>query len=216
MWRRSSSVTGSSATSLNFWDEAMRRSEIEEQNRLLLRQQRQFRMAADVVTDALMDFPDIRAIAVIGSVAQKLWKEIPRFSEFRRARIEVWHECADLDLAVWLDSQNTLGAMRRALVQALNNAFKAGVDMSVTAHQVDVFLFEPDTDRYLGRLCHYNQCPKGKRNCLVPGCGMIPFNRVIDGFRPYADIVESVADTMLYERGRGRLRSALDLPSVDD
>jgi hypothetical protein len=193
----------------------MRRSEIEEQNRLLLRQQRQFRMAADVVTDALMDFPDIRAIAVIGSVAQKLWKEIPRFSEFRRARIEVWHECADLDLAVWLDSQNTLGAMRRALVQALNNAFKAGVDMSVTAHQVDVFLFEPDTDRYLGRLCHYNQCPKGKRNCLVPGCGMIPFNRVIDGFRPYADIVESVADTMLYERGRGRLRSALDLPSVD-
>jgi hypothetical protein len=194
----------------------MRRSEIEEQNRLLLRQQRQFRMAADVVTDALMDFPDIRAIAVIGSVAQKLWKEIPRFSEFRRARIEVWHECADLDLAVWLDSQNTLGAMRRALVQALNNAFKAGVDMSVTAHQVDVFLFEPDTDRYLGRLCHYNQCPKGKRNCLVPGCGMIPFNRVIDGFRPYADIVESVADTMLYERGRGRLRSALDLPSVDD
>lgn len=193
----------------------MRRSEIEEQNQILLRQQRQFRLAADVVTDALMDFPDVRAIAVIGSVAQKLWKEIPRFSEFRRARIEVWHECADLDLAVWLDSQNTLGAMRRALAQALNNAFKAGVDMSVTAHQVDVFLFEPGSDRYLGRLCRYSTCPKGKLDCLVPGCGTIPFNKVVEGFRPYADIVASAADSMLYERGRGRLRSALDLPSVD-
>lgn len=193
----------------------MRRSEIEEQNQILLRQQRQFRLAADVVTDALMDFPDVRAIAVIGSVAQKLWKEIPRFSEFRRARIEVWHECADLDLAVWLDSQNTLGAMRRALAQALNNAFKAGVDMSVTAHQVDVFLFELGSDRYLGRLCRYSTCPKGKLDCLVPGCGTIPFNKVVEGFRPYADIVASAVDTMLYERGRGRLRSALDLPSVD-
>ncbi len=194
----------------------MRRSEIEEQNQILLRQQRQFRLAADVVTDALMDFPDVRAIAVIGSVAQKLWKEVPRFSEFRRARIEVWHECADLDLAVWLDSQESLGAMRRVLAQSLNDAFKAGIGMSITAHQVDVLLFEPDSDRYLGRLCHYNQCPKGKLDCHVPGCGAIPFNKVVDGFRPYADIVESAADTMLYVRGKGRLRSALDLPFVDD
>jgi len=194
----------------------MRRSEIEEQNQLLLRQQRQFRMAADVVTDAFMTFPEVRSVAVIGSVAQKLWKEVPRFSEFRRARIEVWHECADLDLAVWLDSQESLGAMRRALAVALNDAFRAGMNMSVTAHQVDVFLFDANSDRYLGRLCRYNQCPKGKRDCLVPGCGTVPFNRVIDGFRPYADIVDLAADTMLYERGRGRLRSALDLPSVED
>ena len=176
----------------------MRRSEIEEQNRLLLLQQRQFRMAADVVTDALMAFPEIRAVAVIGSVAQKLWKEVPRFSAFRRARIEVWHECSDLDLAVWLDSQDRLDQMRRALAQSLTAAF------------------EPDSDRYLGRLCRYSMCPKGKLDCLVPGCGAIPFNKVVEGFQPYADIVASAADTMLYERGRGRLRSALDLPSVDD
>jgi hypothetical protein len=131
----------------------MRRSEIEEQNQLLLRQQRQFRMAADVVTDALMDFPDVRAIAVIGSVAQKLWKEIPRFSEFRRARIEVWHECSDLDLAVWLDSQDCLDELRRALAQSLTTAFKAGKGVSVPSNRVDVFLFEPGSDRYLGRLC---------------------------------------------------------------
>ncbi|WFU14102.1 hypothetical protein QA643_23070 [Bradyrhizobium sp. CB3481] len=71
-------------------------------------------MAADVVTDAWMTFPEIHAIAVIGSVAKALWKEVPRFSDFRRAGIEVWHECHDLDLALWIESQQCLGEVRRA------------------------------------------------------------------------------------------------------
>lgn len=70
----------------------MKRAQIEEQNRYLLRRQREFRQAADVVTQSWMAFPEIEAIAVIGSVAKPLWKEVPRFSEFRRARVEVWHE----------------------------------------------------------------------------------------------------------------------------
>ncbi len=78
----------------------MRRAAIEEQNRILLERQRQFRMAADVVTEVWMAFPEVHAIAVIGSVAKPLWKEVPRFRAFRRARIEVWHECGDLDLAL--------------------------------------------------------------------------------------------------------------------
>lgn len=193
----------------------MRRADIERQNGYLLRQQREFRMAADVVADAFAAFAEVQAVAVIGSVAKRLWKEVPRFSEFRRARIEVWHECSDLDLAVWLDSQDRLEGMRRALAQSLTAAFKAGTGVSVPSNRVDVFLFEPDSDRYLGRLCRYSTCPKGKLDCLVPGCGTIPFNKVVDGFRPYADIVASVADTTLYVRGKGRLRSALDLPSVE-
>jgi len=193
----------------------MRRAEIEQQNRAMLQQQRQFRMAADVVTEAFAAFAEVQAVAVIGSVAKALWKEVPRFYEFRRARNEVWHECHDLDLAVWLDSQDRLGEMRRTLVLAVNAAFKAGIGISIVPQQVDVFLFEPQSDRYLGRLCRYNSCPKGKQDCLVPGCGAIPFNRIVDGFRPCADIVASAPDTTLYVRGKGRLRSALDLPSVE-
>ncbi len=147
----------------------MRRAEIDEQNARLLRQQHLFRRTADVVTDAFATFPEVRAVAVIGSVAKKLWKEVPRFRAFRRARIEVWHECKDLDLAVWLDSQDRLGALRRALVLALKDALAAGTGISVADHQVDVFLFEPGSDRYLGRLCHYNSCPKDKPACDVPG-----------------------------------------------
>jgi hypothetical protein len=50
----------------------MRRAEIEEENRLMLDRQRQFRVAADVVAEAWMTFPEVQAIAVIGSVAKRL------------------------------------------------------------------------------------------------------------------------------------------------
>jgi hypothetical protein len=190
----------------------MRRAEIEAQNEYLLKQQHDFRMAADVVTDAWTSFPEVQAIAVIGSVAKSLWKEIPRFSDFRRAGIEVWHECRDLDLALWLDSQERLGLLRRAAVQALRKALESSARISIASHQLDVFLFEPDSDRYLGRLCSFNQCPKGKPACLVPGCGETPFNRRVDGFKPHDDLLVPSVGGMLYQRGAGRLRSALDLP----
>lgn len=192
----------------------MRRAEIEQQNRYLLDQQRRFRVAADVAADAWMAFPEIHAVAVIGSVAKALWKEVPRFSDFRRAGIEVWHECHDLDLALWIDTQQRLGAIRRAASRALRDAFESGADTSVTDHQLDIFMFDPANDAYLGRLCSFNQCPKGKQDCAVPGCGAIAFNKVIDGFAPRTDLLAPAQHAMLYRRGIGRLRSALDLPGV--
>lgn len=194
----------------------MRPGAIEEQNRYLLERQRQFRMAADVVSDAFAAFPEVQAIAVIGSVARALWKEVPRFREFRRARIKLWHECSDLDLAVWLDSRDRLGEMRRTRDRALREAFEAGTGPGVAGHQVEVFLFEPGSDRYLGRLCSFNQCPKGKPDCQAPGCGPIPFNKQIPDFTPHDDILAPATHATLHERGTGRLRSALDLPLVDE
>ena len=92
---------------------------------------------------------------------------------------------------------------------------ESGAAMSVANHQVDVFLFAPESDRYLGRLCSFSQCPKGKDDCLVPGCGAIPFNKRIADFKPHADLLAGAAEAMLYQSGVGRLRSALDLPRVD-
>jgi hypothetical protein len=192
----------------------MRHSEIEEQNRDLLERQRQFRVAADVVTEAWMVFPEIEAIAVIGSVAKPLWKEIPRFSEFRRKRIEVWHECGDLDLALWIDRQDRLDEIRKASSRALSRAYESGLGISFVGHQLDVFLFESVSDSYLGRLCSFSRCPKGKRDCLAPGCGAVPFNKVVADFVPRPDLLAPAQYAMLYRRGSGRLRSALDLPSV--
>ena len=35
---------------------------------------------------------------------------------------------------------------------------------------------------YLGRLCTYGECPKGKPDCRVPGCGAAPFLKQHQGF----------------------------------
>jgi hypothetical protein len=163
-----------------------------------------------------MTFDEVEAIAVIGSVAKPLWKEVPRFREFRRVGIEVWHECKDLDLAVWISSQLRLDALRRARDLALRRGYESGKGPGTASHQVDIFLIEQGTDTYLGRLCNFNACPKGKPECRVPGCGAVPFNKCVDGFAPQADLLASASYAMVYRRGMGRLRSALDLPGTDD
>lgn len=145
----------------------MRRSDIERENRSLLERQRQFRAAADGVTAAWMKSPDVRAIAVIGSVARPLWKEVPRFREFSTRGIELWHECGDLDLAVWLDTLDHLDALRRTRDLALRKMVERGA---------------------------------------------IPFNKQIEGFRPRDDLLAGAM--LLYERGSGRLRNAVDFPDA--
>lgn len=182
----------------------------------MLQRRHAFRMAADVVTDALARFEEVEAVALIGTVARPLWKEVPRFREFRRAGIEIWHECKDVDLAVWLSTLERLADLRGARDRALHNSLAAGVGPYVTGHQVEVFLFEPERDRYLGRLCNFNACPKGKIDCLVPGCGIVPFNKVVAGFSPHADLLAPAAETALYRRGPGRLLSAVDLPAPEE
>lgn len=87
--------------------------------------------------------------------------------------------------------------------------FESGATFGIVGHQVDTFLFEPGTDRYLGRLYSFNQCPKGKRDCLVPDCGTIPFNKQIAGFRPRNDLLAGAV--MLYEGRTGHRRRAADL-----
>jgi hypothetical protein len=182
---------------------------------MMLERQRQFRAAADTVADAWGAFPEVQAVAVIGSVAKPLWKEVPRFSEFHRRGVEIWHECSDLDLALWLHSQERLGELRRAASHALRQAYELGTGAGVVTEQLDIFLFAAGSEHYLGRLCRYSECPKGKPQCLVPGCGAVPFNKRVAEFEPKADLLAPASYATLYERGIGRLRSALDLPTVD-
>ena len=190
----------------------MRQSSIYWQNKSMEKQQRDFRAAADIVTAALMTFPEIAAIGLTGSTAKPLWKEVPRFREFKRAGVKVWHECGDVDLAVWLDARDHLREMRLAKDRALRLAFEAGTSSGVANHQIDIFLFDPGSDRYLGRLCWFNACPKGKPECHVPGCGDVAFNRIHEDFYPDANLLTAARENMLYERGKGVLMSALDLP----
>ena len=146
------------------------KQEIQDENRAMLHRQEQFHIAAKYVADRLGSIPEVQKIVLFGSVARPLDKEIPRFPGLRRLGVPIWHECRDIDLAVWVSDLNRFRALQKARSQALNNLL-AEKGIGVAHHQVDIFVMEPATDCYLGRLCIFSSCPKGKNECLVPGCG---------------------------------------------
>src|SRR5882672_287281 len=115
-----------------------------------------FRRAADALVTAFAAFPEIQAIALFGSVARPLQCEVPRFRPYRRLRIEILHECKDVDLAVWIGRLDRLADLNRARSRALARLFEES-GTGVAHHQADIFLFEPGGNRYLGRLCYYGQ-----------------------------------------------------------
>jgi hypothetical protein len=59
------------------------------EERRLLERQRVFRFAADRVTAALARCGDVEAIALIGSVARPLRREVPRFAPYKQLRLAI-------------------------------------------------------------------------------------------------------------------------------
>ena len=156
--------------------------QIAETNDAMLPRQQQFRLAAEFAARAFADVPGVEKVALFGSVAQPLNEAVPRFREFRRAGVAVLHECKDLDIAVWLSDLACVPVLRRARGQCVNDLLRER-NVGVAHHQLDVFLLEHGTDRYLGRLCTFGTCPKdGKLECFVPGCGETPFVRQHEDF----------------------------------
>lgn len=184
---------------------------IAEQNQHLLQRQQEFRLAADAVTAAWSKRPEVEAVALFGSVAVPLWKEVPRFRTYRRAGIALWHECKDLDLALWLSSTSELGGLRKAKTWALAEMYNE-TGIGVAAHQVDVFVLVPGTDSYLGRLCDFAHCPKHNLECLAPGCGAVPFLRQHDGFVFDPEALAPDRVIRLFDRQSGLLRRAAEVP----
>jgi hypothetical protein len=187
------------------------RAAIAEQNETLLRRQYQFRMAADFVVEAWRDRPEVEAVALFGSVAVPLWKEVPRFPHLRRKGIAVWHECKDVDIAVWLSRTDELNGLRKAKTRAMSRLFgEKGV--GVASHQMDVFVIEPGSDRYLGRLCDFARCPNDKRECLVEGCGTVGHLKQHEGFVLGPDALADGRTIPLFDRKTNLVRRAVDVP----
>jgi hypothetical protein len=191
------------------------REEIAEEDQQLSRRQEELRTAADHVAAAFARLPFVERVLLIGSVARPLEREVPRFARFRRAGVALWHECKDVDLAVWVSDARDLKALQKARGHALNALFdETGV--GVAHHQVDVFLLEPGSDRYLGRLCHFGKCPKGKPECRVPGCGSAPFLRQHEEFVFDSRSLDPARCTPLFDRARAMGPPSLDRWEEDD
>ena len=201
---------------LEFLEADLKRHELSpegivEANSRLIERQALFRRAADVATTALAGFDEVMAVALFGPVAIPLWKEVPRFSNYRRAGIALWHECADVDIAVWLDRLDRLRETRRRINRALPAIFEE-TGLGVASHQLDIFVLEPATDRYLGRMCQFKACPAGKAACLVPGCGTTPFLQQHEGFVLHADALGPARVVRLFDQATGEIHRAVDLP----
>ncbi len=130
--------------------------------------------------------------------------EVPRFREFRRAGVKVLHECGDLDLAAWVSDLGSLKRLRKLVIQALN-LLLSEKNIGVAHHQVEVFVMEPGTNRYLGRLCRFKACPGTKPECRVPGCGDELFLQQHEDFELRADAVSPERTLPLFDRSRTRI-----------
>ena len=134
----------------------------------------ELRAAAEYVSTALATVPAVRRVALFGSIAAA-----PRVEASGRWRGRV-HAPKDVDLAVWLDAVPDLNQLRVVCGRAVHRLWQEK-EAGVAHHQVDVFLLDA-SGKYLGRLCHFNQCPKHKPQCQAQGCGDVPFLQQHDGF----------------------------------
>lgn len=178
----------------------------------MLERQTHFRWAADAVTTAIAGLAEVDKVALVGSVARPLWREVPRFQPFRQLGVPIWHECKDIDLAVWLDRLDGLQALNRARSLAVQRLYD-GMGIGVAHHQVEIFVLRAGSADYLGCLCTFGQCPKGKRECLVPGCGREPFLRQHADFAFWPSTLDEDRIMRLYDRREGILRRAADTPA---
>jgi predicted nucleotidyltransferase len=166
---------------------------IDQADQYALRDQARFRAAAEVLAEAFAKLPEVRAVALFGSVARRLETHVTRRGW------ELLHHPKDVDLAVWIDRLDNLGALNRIRGAALRT-LHAERGLGVAHHQADVFLIEPGTNAYLGRLCIYATCPKGKDPCLVAGCGASRFLQQHEAFEFYADALGEDRIVPLYQR----------------
>ena len=177
--------------------------DIRQTNRSLQQRQQEFRRAAEVVARELASLLQVEKVVLFGSVAMPLQKEVPRFRQYRRERIAVWHECKDVDLAVWLSDLDHLKSLHRARTRALNELL-ATEDIGVAHHQVEMLLMEPSSDRYLGRLCTFAKCPKkGHRGCSVAGCGQKRFLAQHEDFVFHPESRVPERSVVLFDRNGG-------------
>jgi predicted nucleotidyltransferase len=174
--------------------EAARRQN--DDDRFTLKRYDDFRAAAESVAVAFEGVPAVKRVALFGSVAST-----PRIEPGRRRRGHL-HEPKDVDLAVWLGDVVDLDRLRVMSARAVNQLFEEN-EIGVAHHQVDVFLLDA-SGRYLGRLCHFNRCPKHKPECRAEGCGRVPFLRQHDGFVLNAKALRPERIHVLYDRTDGK------------
>jgi hypothetical protein len=194
-----------SAPEEELWDpldetERRVRREAADEDRWNRERHRHFGEVAACIAAAMAEIPNVQRVVLFGSAARPLTWSVPRWRKYRRYGLEIAYHCDDVDLAVWVDDLTCLPALQRARNVTVNEYLHA-TNFGVAQHQVDVFMMEPGTDRYLGRLCIFRDCPKSdKEECRVPGCGHPPHLRQHESFTLKPDALAPERSRVLFER----------------
>jgi hypothetical protein len=174
--------------------------EILEADQAMLRRQSEFRKAAVALTSVLARMPEVSEVRLFGSVALPLWKEVPRHARLRHRRIRTFHECANIDLAVWVTSPEIAPQIRKTCSQLVNDLNQQDIHLGIAHHTFSIHLLQQPGSRYLGMVCHYNQCPKGKPECQVPGCGTYRLVQVLPWFQLKPARLNEFNSQLLFKR----------------
>jgi hypothetical protein len=174
--------------------------EIHEEDRRMLRRQLDFRNAARAVTGLLAAMPEVQQVRVFGSVALPLWKEVSRHRRLRQKDISVFHECGNIDLAVWVNSPAPAEQMRKACSQVVRDLDDQEIYLGIAHHLFSIHLIQAPENRYLGMVCHFNKCPKHKPECQVPGCGANRFVQILPWFRLKPERLNEFNSQILFQR----------------
>lgn len=174
-------------------------NEVALENLRMIQRQRDFQRAAEYAAEEFARLPEVLKVAAFGSVASPLKVEVPRFRKFRRAGEAIRHECGDLNLAVWVSRTGNLRALQIARGQAVNRLQKEE-GINVAHHQVEVCLMEQGTGKFIGFLCNFTKCPKGKPGCFVDGCGKPLYLKLYEDFKFDAHALSAGRARVLFER----------------
>ena len=94
--------------------------EIAQENTAVLKRRDSFRRVAEMAATGFGKLPFVQKVVLFGSVAAPPKKEGPRFRRLRRARVEIYHECNEVDLAIWVADLTQLRELKRAVSDATN------------------------------------------------------------------------------------------------
>ena len=153
-----------------------------------------FIFAATEMAKRLTDFPEVEKIVLFGSLAKPPYrKRLPT-----RKRIWTFHQPCDIDLAIWLSSLEPLGAMRQTLAMLVKDISKKVP--GICDDRIELFVFDSKSSKYLGRVCHYRQCPKQGMECMVEDCGKPKHLKQMPDFKLAPDALTRIHSQLLFER----------------
>jgi hypothetical protein len=106
---------------------------------------------------------------------------------------------SQIHLAVWISDVSQLPSLQDTVYRTFGG-LEAAMGLDLKRREIELSLLEPDTDRYLGRLCRFPKCPAKKPECRVTGCGDFPFLQQLPCFRFPMEELSPDRSVVLFDR----------------